>query len=534
MNKKLLSGSFWMSFGSIISRVLGVVYLIPWLMMIGSAQNIDAAQALFNTAYTPYALFISLGTAGFPSAIARRVSTYNNQGHYDESKRLFRFTFILMIISGIICGILMYALAPLIAASSPVVSKSSAILAVRMVVPAIIIIPSMSILRGWFQGNQDLKPFGISQLIEQFVRVLFILAVTYFVIEVLKMNFIVGVQLSVFAAFIGEIASYLYLLRYYHQHKNDNFPLDNNLPTAKSINHQKLALTIAMESLPFLLIGAGTTIMQLIDQFFFKQIMEGPLHLSSVVTQTTFTMFSANPAKITTVVISLALSIPETSLPLLAAEQGNGPAAVRKTLLQNLNYLLYILLPAVIILYTIAYEVYLVFFSPSHIGSSFLQANLIQSLLVALTINGLTIMQALHNSKQAVKYLVIGLVVKLVFQYPLVFWMQGMGAIIATDIAFLVVATLVYTNLQHAYHLDYRQMAPIFIVNIIFALIILAMHQLANLVLIPDGKVLAFLEAGIFGGLAIMLYIILSDMLGASRRIFGCNIISQLRTILLR
>lgn len=40
--------------------------------------NIASAQALFNSAYTPYALFISLGTAGFPSAIARRVALYKS------------------------------------------------------------------------------------------------------------------------------------------------------------------------------------------------------------------------------------------------------------------------------------------------------------------------------------------------------------------------------------------------------------------------------------------------------------------------
>ncbi|MDR4288246.1 polysaccharide biosynthesis protein, partial [Bacillus thuringiensis] len=62
MNKKILSGSFWLSFGSIVSRILGVVYLIPWLIMLGSYHNQLNAQALFNSSYTPYALFLSIGT----------------------------------------------------------------------------------------------------------------------------------------------------------------------------------------------------------------------------------------------------------------------------------------------------------------------------------------------------------------------------------------------------------------------------------------------------------------------------------------
>ena len=72
MDKKLFQDRLalvWEHF----SRILGVVYLIPWLAMIGSPQHQTVAQALFNTAYTPYALFIALGTA-VPSAIARRVA----------------------------------------------------------------------------------------------------------------------------------------------------------------------------------------------------------------------------------------------------------------------------------------------------------------------------------------------------------------------------------------------------------------------------------------------------------------------------
>ncbi len=69
MNKKIMSGSFWLSFGSIFSRVLGIIYLIPWLYMIGSPAHKNVAMALFNASYNPYGLFIALGTAGFPSAL---------------------------------------------------------------------------------------------------------------------------------------------------------------------------------------------------------------------------------------------------------------------------------------------------------------------------------------------------------------------------------------------------------------------------------------------------------------------------------
>ena len=40
----------------------------------------------------------------------------------------------------------------------------------------------MSILRGFFQGRHDMKPYAISQLAEQLVRVIWILAKPTFII----------------------------------------------------------------------------------------------------------------------------------------------------------------------------------------------------------------------------------------------------------------------------------------------------------------------------------------------------------------
>ena len=174
-----------------------------------------------------------------------------------------------------------------------------------------------------------------------------------------------------------------------------------------------------------------------------------------------------------------------------------------------------------------------IFFSPSHIGSAFLQANIIQSLFVALAINGLTILQALHNSKQAVKYMTAGLLVKALLQYPLVLFAQGMGAIIATDVAFLTIIFLTYTNLKQAYQLDYSRLAPVFTVNIFFALVVLASHFLFTLVYIPQGKVAAFTTAAIIGSLAVIAYICLSDRLGTSRHVFGINLIERCKALLM-
>ena len=76
--------------------------------MIGSPSDQNAAQAIFNAAYTPYALFLSLGVAGFPTAIARQVAEYNGQNRFKDSVHVFKYGMLFMLFTGSLCGLLLY------------------------------------------------------------------------------------------------------------------------------------------------------------------------------------------------------------------------------------------------------------------------------------------------------------------------------------------------------------------------------------------------------------------------------------------
>lgn len=525
MNKKILSGTFWLSFGSIISRVLGVVYLIPWLYMIGSPSHQTAAQALFNTAYTPYALFISLGTAGFPSAVARRVAYFNGKAEPRNAKRVGQIGFAVMLASGLICGILLWTLAPTIARTSPVSSVSSAIFTLRSLVPAIVLIPSMSVLRGWFQGNSDLKPYGVSQLWEQFIRVIAILLGTYVIIEVLGRDYKEAVVFSTFAAFIGAVASYLYLLRRLRG-THAPAPVTGSEARASTGDLWAMIRTIVYESIPFILVGSAISICQLIDQLFFKQIMQGVLHHSANATQYAYTIFSANPNKITTVVVSLAMAISETSLPLISqkiAHAQANKAGIQRDIEANLNLLTFFLLPAVIMICALSYPIYGIFFNFDVLGGHYLSFNVLQSLLLGMGVNILTVMQALRMSKKASWLLLIGLVVKLVLQFPLVYFFQGLGAILATSIAFAVMFFSGLHVIRKYYGINLHSLGQIILVNlglVVAALIItLGLHVVLPLTALQS-KFLALVFCAVFGLIYLGIYLALANASGLSQRLF--------------
>ncbi|MFT9096933.1 putative polysaccharide biosynthesis protein [Liquorilactobacillus sp.] len=522
MNKKLLAGSFWLSFGSVFSRALGVLYLIPWLAMMGSKENINAAQALFNSTYNIYAIFLSLGMAGFPSAIARKVAMYNGKDEFTNSQKIFKLGLGLMCISGVVCALILYIAAPIFAKNSPVVSQRDSVIAIRSMIPAIAILPAMSVIRGWFQGNQDLKPFGISQLWEQIFRVIFILASSYVLIYIFHTSYVMAVYASVFAAFAGALASYIYLIAHYKAKLPEYRMKLRNSKTSTVTNVRKIFIAIAYESIPFVVVGAGINLCQIIDQLFFKQIMQGALGLSAEYTQQVYTAFSANPSKLTSVIIALAAAIAGSSLPLLATVNAGGQKKdVRRYLTDNINYLIFIVFPVSTIFSALSFEANGIFFFFSKAGAEFLAYNIWQSLIMAVAVNGLTVLQALRYSKKAMSYLVIGLIIKLGLQFPLVFILQGMGAIMATNIAFVVICILVYRKIRIEFTVNFREFIPNILLNVIFLVVTIMAQIFISGIYTPQTKIMALLYSAIFGVGAGLIYFVISKKFGFWNKIFS-------------
>ena len=79
-----IKGAFITTFGIVISKILGILYVIPFHAVIG-----DEGGALYGYAYTIYLLFMSLSSAGIPLAMSKVVSEYQALGYYSAKKRAF-------------------------------------------------------------------------------------------------------------------------------------------------------------------------------------------------------------------------------------------------------------------------------------------------------------------------------------------------------------------------------------------------------------------------------------------------------------
>src|SRR5574339_115544 len=110
MSSKLLRGTFILSLGTLISKVLGLLYVITFYNIVG-----EEGTALYNFSYIPYTIFISIATAGIPLAVSKFISKYNALDEYAVGRRLFKSGLVVMMLSGVMAFLVMYISAPTIA-----------------------------------------------------------------------------------------------------------------------------------------------------------------------------------------------------------------------------------------------------------------------------------------------------------------------------------------------------------------------------------------------------------------------------------
>ncbi|MEW9122363.1 MAG: polysaccharide biosynthesis protein [Thermotaleaceae bacterium] len=162
-NKSFLKGAVILGAAGMIVKIMGAFFRIPLGNIIG-----DTGFGYYQAAYPIYVLLLTLSTAGIPTAISKLVSEKNAVGDRHGAFRVFKVSFILLFITGILTASILFFGAPLIV---KLIKSPGAYYSMVAIAPALLFVPVMSAFRGFFQGRQDMTPTAISQIMEQLARV---------------------------------------------------------------------------------------------------------------------------------------------------------------------------------------------------------------------------------------------------------------------------------------------------------------------------------------------------------------------------
>ncbi|WP_071393794.1 putative polysaccharide biosynthesis protein [Bacillus tuaregi] len=527
MSSKLLRGTFILTLGTIISKVLGLFYVIPFDAIVGKEGT-----TLYQYSYVPYTIFISIATAGIPLAISKFISKYNALEEYAVGRKLFKSGLVVMLITGVVSFLILYFSAPILGEmvirdDDQETKIEDVITVIRAVSFALIVVPFMSLIRGFFQGHQSMGPSAVSQVVEQIVRIVFLLAGAFIVLYVMNGKMATAVSVATFAAFIGAIGSLAVLFWYWYKRKPH---LDELLLQDKGtvdISLKSMYKEIVFYAAPFVFVGIANPLFQFIDQMTFNRAMV-EIGLASEA-DFAFTTLNFYSHKLVIIPVSLATAFSLTLVPNITQTYvENDRKGLNRQLNQSFQVLLFLTLPAVVGMSLLAEPIFTAFYGHDVLGTEVLRAYAPVAILFALYSVTAAIMQGIDEQRFTILSLLVGLLIKLSLNIPLIKLMQTEGAILATALgygaAIMINLFVIKTYTQYSFQLVFRRILLIIILSVLMFAGAGGTYWLLTLFLSPESVWQSLIIILVCAAIGAGIYLILGLKSKLVNRLFGAKV----------
>ncbi len=307
-----IEGTLIATIAIIITKILGMLYVIPFYAIVGVKGS-----ALYAYAYNIYVIFLDISSAGIPSAMSKIIKEYQTLGHEDAKVRAYKLgrkmIFFISMAIFIILFIFASSIATLILGDlSGGNTIEDVTLVIRAVSLAILIIPFLSVTKGYLQGHNVIGISSASQVIEQIIRIAITIGGSYLGIKVFKIGLKYSVSLALLGAFVGGVIAILYIYIKIRKHKKE-LSLEGNLEKDK-ITDREIVKKIWYYALPFIAINVAASIYNFVDMVFISRTM-GYLGYDAAITEFVTSAVTTWSGKIGMVVNAIAMGLTVSLIP---------------------------------------------------------------------------------------------------------------------------------------------------------------------------------------------------------------------------
>ncbi|MGM9523704.1 MAG: polysaccharide biosynthesis C-terminal domain-containing protein [Faecousia sp.] len=251
--QNFLTGAAILSLSTIVVKVIGMLYKLPLNQIIDSQ-----GFAYFNKAYAIYTVLLVISTTGLPVAMSRMVSEAQAQGNGKQMQRIFRTAMIAYLSIGFLGTAVMMLFPHWLA--TDVMSMPNAWYSIFALGPAVLCICIASACRGYFQGQGDMTPTAVSQIIEALGKLLLGLGFAWIVMR-LTDDVALASGASIAGISIGAACSALYVFLRYRRNRKKVAALGGEALSYGATAKKLLAIAV-----PITLGAAGLQLINLIDE----------------------------------------------------------------------------------------------------------------------------------------------------------------------------------------------------------------------------------------------------------------------------
>ena len=214
-NRKLKKTSFLKNVAILVVahvfiKIIGIVNKIYLTNREGFG---DEGNAIYSSAFQVYALFLTITSVGIPNAVSKLVSERLAIGDSKGAHKVFKIAVISFGMIGFLASLILFKFSHYITCN--LIQIPEAELSLLALSPSIFFVAITSVVKGYFNGRENLNVGANSQTIEQIFKTI----ITVVLIEIIAQT--TGLDTRVMAAgaavatTLSEITCFVYLFKYY-------------------------------------------------------------------------------------------------------------------------------------------------------------------------------------------------------------------------------------------------------------------------------------------------------------------------------
>lgn len=413
-SKSIIGGMTVLGLAGVICKLVGVLYSIPLTWMIGTQ-----GLGVYNAVFPAYNLLLTISSAGLPVAVSRLVARSLAKDDPRNAKNVFQTALLLLTIVGTVATIIMLAGSGLLATAA---DQPSSRIGFQVIAPCVAIVCMLSAFRGFMQGQQNMTPTAISQLIEQVGKVFLALPMAYYGSKL-------GIEYGAAGALLGttivEGVALLYMVVLYFRRQR-SFSMLPQLADEASESRPRIARQLMSISLP---ITIGACIVPL-SQYIDSTMLVGRLMSTGMTAETAssvYGLFSGTVIRIINIPTALALAVSMSLVPAISSAKAvNDSKAIAAQTSLGMRFAFLIGLPCSVGMSVLAEPLMRFFYQGSIVEEELILGGEL------LTMSGLTIvlftvvqattsvLQGLGKQRIPMYTLVAGVVCKIILNYVLI------------------------------------------------------------------------------------------------------------------
>lgn len=461
--QNFIEGTMVGTIATIICKILGLVYVIPFRAIVGSRGG-----ALYGYGYNIYMVFLSLATSGIPIAMSKIISEYNTLEMNYSKDRAYKIGSRLIVGLGFVSFLVVFifakALAYLIIGDTLGGNTIEGVtLVIRVVSTALLIVPIQSVKKGYLQGHKYMLVPQTANVIEQIIRVLVIVLGSYVTYNVLHKSLELAVSVAIFGATLGAIVSFTFIS--YMIHKNKSNLKGEIKKNEKKVSDKEIFKKIIFYAIPFILIDLIKSAYNTIDMFTVVRTLTS-LGFDVSVAEEVLADLTTWGSKLNMIVTSLVVGLSAALVPnIMSSFVKKDYKDVNKKINQSLEILMLTAIPMTFALAFLAYPVWTIFYGVDALGTNIFRIQIFTALTLTFHSVLIDATQTLNDSKMSIGMLLASFVTKCIINIPMMylFNMIGIkpyyGVILATVLSQSMVITVLLANLHKKINTTYERAA---------------------------------------------------------------------------